>query len=264
MLTAFYSLRLLFIVFHLPQDAARAATARAQEAAALPIAHGMQAHAEAHETHGEGHGEAHGAHDGVLGHEGHGHEGVREPSWWMLAPLAFLGVGAIFSGAFLYYDFVGGHAEEFWHGALAMEHDPLVAAYGSIPFLVKAAPLLAGLAGALLAVAIYLWRRGAAQSLAERFPRLHRFLLRKWYFDELYNRVFVRSAWRFGGAFFHRGDQGTIDRFGPDGVSQLASAWGRHLRAFQTGYLYHYALWMLLGFALLMGWVLVAVRASAF
>ena len=72
-LTAFYSLRLLFVVFHLPQDAARAATARAQEAAALPIAHGMQAHAEAHETHGEGHGEAHGAHgahDGVPGHEG--------------------------------------------------------------------------------------------------------------------------------------------------------------------------------------------------
>ncbi|MDA7999980.1 MAG: NADH-quinone oxidoreductase subunit L [Alphaproteobacteria bacterium] len=235
-LTAFYSLRLLFVVFHLPQDAAAAASARAEEEAA-------HADTDTHE---------HDAHDE--------HDDIREPSRWMLYPLGFLSIGAIFAGAYLHHDFVGEHAAEFWHGALSYAHDPLAAAHGHIPFWVKLSPVAMGVVGAIAAVLLYFVMPARRAALTTKFARAHRFLMHKWYFDEIYNLVFVRNTWRAGGLFFRGGDKGTIDRFGPDGASLAASQWGKCLRILQSGYLYHYALAMLAGLVLLMGWMLIQAR----
>ncbi|MGR4000996.1 MAG: NADH-quinone oxidoreductase subunit L [Alphaproteobacteria bacterium] len=236
-LTAFYSLRLLFVVFHLPQDAAAAASARAEEAL----------------LHDNGGGDTHD--DAHMDADSETHE-PHEPSRWMLYPLGFLSLGAIFSGIFLHHDFVGEHASEFWHGALSYTHDPLVEAHGHIPFWVQLSPVAMGVVGALAAVLLYFVWPERRVSLVGRLPGVYRFLLRKWYFDELYNFVFVRRSWRIGELFFRGGDKGTIDRFGPDGVSQAALVWGRRLRTLQSGYLYHYALAMLLGLVALLGWTL--------
>ena len=252
-LTAFYSLRLLLLVFHLPQDAAVAASVRAEQAAAqLDGEHGAQGE----HQHDEGHGSEHGL-------DSHGFESVRESPMVMLLPLGFLALGAIFSGVFYHHEFVGDHAHEFWGAAISLSHDPLLEAHGKIPFWVKVAPLIAGAIGIALALWLFMRNTTLRAVLATRFAGLYRFLLHKWFFDELYARLFVRPAWRVGEIFFQGGDKNTIDRWGPDGVSALMTQAGARLRRLQTGYLYHYALWMLLGLVLLMGWILFSTTAGA-
>ena len=266
-LTAFYSLRLLLLVFHLPQDTALAASVRAEQAAAQldgeHSAHGAHHHEDAKEADTSG---AHGLDSHELdSHEldSHGFAGVRESPMVMLLPLAFLALGAIFSGVFYHHEFVGDHAHEFWGDAISLAHDPLLEAHGKIPFWVKVSPLVAGAIGIALALWLFMRNTALRTTLATRFAGLHRFLLHKWFFDELYARLFVRPAWRVGEIFFHGGDKNTIDRWGPDGVSSLMARSGARLRKLQTGYLYHYALWMLLGLVLLMGWILFSTTAGA-
>jgi NADH-quinone oxidoreductase subunit L len=81
------------------------------------------------------------------------------------------------------------------------------------------------------------------------FGGLYQFLLNKWYWDELYDMLFVKPAFWFGNLFWKRGDQGTIDRFGPDGAAALVMQGNRIAARLQSGYLYTYALVMLIGLA---------------
>ena len=80
------------------------------------------------------------------------------------------------------------------------------------------------------------------------------FLFNKWYFDELYDRIFVRPAVLFGGWLWRRGDKGTIDYFGPDGLSALVGRLSSRLVHIQTGYVYHYAFAMMIGVVVLLSW----------
>ena len=96
-------------------------------------------------------------------------------------------------------------------------------------------------------------RRRSSSSSAS----LYRFLSNKWYFDELYDVLFVRPSIWLGRLLWKRGDEGTIDRFGPDGAAAaVVRRHPRSPRAIQTGYLYTYALVMLLGVAAAMTWVM--------
>ena len=242
-LTAFYSLRLLLVVFHLPQNEALAAGVRAEQAAA-------QLESE-HEHHHDHHQEHHGA------------EEVRESPYVMLLPLGFLAIGAVFAGVFFHHEFIGDHAHEFWGASLSLAHDPLLEAHGKIPFWVKVSPLVAGAIGIALALWLFMKNTTLLSASATRFAKVHRFLLHKWFFDEFYARVFVRPTWRVGEIFFFSGDKNTIDRWGPDGVSAFLARCGGRLRRVQTGYLYHYALWMLLGLVVLMAWMLLGTTAGA-
>ena len=87
-------------------------------------------------------------------------------------------------------------------------------------------------------------------------PPLYRFLLNKWYFDELYDFLFVRPAFAIGRAFWKGGDGAIIDGLGPDGVSARVLDVARSAVRLQTGYVYHYAFAMLLGAAALTTWYL--------
>ncbi|MCC6482296.1 MAG: NADH-quinone oxidoreductase subunit L, partial [Sphingomonadaceae bacterium] len=89
-----------------------------------------------------------------------------------------------------------------------------------------------------------------------QFHVLYDFLLNKWYFDELYDAIFVKPAFAIGRFFWKRGDEGTIDRFGPHGMAALVVAGGRLTRRLQSGYLYTYALVMLLGLAAAVTWAI--------
>ena len=95
------------------------------------------------------------------------------------------------------------------------------------------------------------WR----SSFTDQFRLLYRFLLHKWYFDELYNAIFVRPAFALGRVFWRRGDVGLIDRFGPNGIAAASGAGQRVLARFQTGYLYNYAFVMLIGVAAAITWI---------
>ena len=95
----------------------------------------------------------------------------------------------------------------------------------------------------------YILAPGTAQALARTIPRLYRFLLNKWYFDELYDLIFVRPAFWLGSLFWKGGDGAIIDGLGPDGVAARVVDGARLAVQLQTGYVYHYAFAMLIGVA---------------
>jgi len=90
--------------------------------------------------------------------------------------------------------------------------------------------------------------------LAADHPILYRFLLNKWYFDEIYDFLFVRPTLWLGRLLWRGGDGWLIDGFGPDGVSARVVDVTRNVIRLQTGYLYHYAFAMLIGAALFITW----------
>jgi NADH-quinone oxidoreductase subunit L len=124
-------------------------------------------------------------------------------------------------------------------------------------------PLAAAIVGLLAAAYVYLLHEGMGARLFKNAGLLYTFFYNKWYFDEIYDFIFVRGAKALGDLFWKGGDQTVIDGFGPNGVSHVAALAGRRLGKLQTGYLYHYAFVMLLGVAGLLTFFLVAVRGGS-
>ena len=117
-------------------------------------------------------------------------------------------------------------------------------------------PLVAGVLGIATAWLAYIRDTEIPGRVARRFRPIYLFLLNKWYFDELYNAIFVRPAFWIGFGLWKKGDGMVIDGLGPDGLSTTArdlSVWASRL---QTGYLYHYAFAMLIGVVALVSWYL--------
>ena len=85
---------------------------------------------------------------------------------------------------------------------------------------------------------------------------LYNFLINKWYFDELYDFIFVNPLKRIGLFFWKKGDINTIDRYGPDGLAKFIKTISHKATIFQSGYLYHYAFVMLVGFSMLLTYLI--------
>jgi NADH-quinone oxidoreductase subunit L len=255
-LTAFYSWRLAFFTFN--GHARWTSEDLEHHWHNRDHAHGHDDHA-THaqiETHDEPLADDH-AH-------GHGHGPVlpHESPWTMALPLALLSIGAIFAGIAFHHQFIGEHNAEFWKGAvfnLPAEH----AAEGGhhAPVWVIWAPLVASVLGLLVAAYVYLLKEGLGARLAARGGPLYTFFYNKWFFDELYDFVFVRGARFLGDLFWKGGDQKLIDGLGPDGVSALSVQVGKGAGRLQSGYVYHYAFVMLLGVAGLLTYALWAWNA---
>lgn len=171
----------------------------------------------------------------------------------MLVPLYILGVGALLGG-FVFYSYFMGYEPEAWWGA-ALFYGPenhILHEYHEVPALVVWSPTIAMVIGFVAAYHFYIRRPDTAPGgMAARNPGLYRFLLNKWYFDELYDAVFVRPSKRLGRFLWKQGDGQVIDRLGPDGISARVSDVAAKVVALQTGYLYHYAFVMLIGVAAL-------------
>tara|TARA_R110000772_G_scaffold15072_42_gene43545 strand:- start:16987 stop:18990 length:2004 start_codon:yes stop_codon:yes gene_type:complete len=172
----------------------------------------------------------------------------------MLVPLGVLSVGAVFAGFVFSHAFIddGG----FWNGAIAYDAG-LMHAMHEVPLWVKLSATAAMLSG--LATAYFMYFRGTDRParLAATFSPLYAFFFNKWYFDELYDRIFIRPAFWFGRLFWKKGDEGTIDRFGPNGIASVIASGSGVMKRFQSGYLYTYALVMLLGLAAAATWIIV-------
>ena len=182
---------------------------------------------------------------------------VHESPKIMMLPLLLLVGGALFAGAIGYYLLGMVDADgEFWKGAIVMrsvEHNILEAAH-HVPAWVIALPLIMAVSGLLLSWLIYVRHPKFPQAVAERVGGLYRFLLNKWYFDELYDGLFVRPAKSVGTFLWHHGDEQTVDALGPDGMAEMAQRGGRITSQAQTGYLYHYVFLMVVGLLSLITW----------
>jgi len=168
----------------------------------------------------------------------------------MLIPLGVLTVGAVLAGYVFKYPFVDGSAEAvngaFWGGSIYFNEN-LVHALHAVPLWVKLAATVVMIAGFIGAYVAYIAKPDIPAKFVSSFGWLHNFVFRKWYFDELYDAIFVKPAFWFGRQFWKLGDIGTIDRFGPNGIAAVVQRGSVAAKTIQSGYLYTYALIMLLG-----------------
>jgi len=190
-------------------------------------------------------------------HASHGDQyHPHESPWTMLVPLGLLALGALAAGMVFHEALIGPEAgAHFWRGSVAFsEH--LAHEIHLVPLWVKLSASAAMITGFLIAFYAYIRNTAFPAAFVEQFGVVYRFLLNKWYFDEIYDVLFVRPSLWLGRFLWKRGDEGTIDRFGPDGAASLVVAGTRLTARIQTGYLYTYALVMLLGVAAAITWVM--------
>ena len=174
----------------------------------------------------------------------------------ILVPLILLSIGAIAAGFVFHGYFIDPSAgEAYWKGSIAFrEH--LMESMESIPLAVKLSATIAMLVGLWTAWMMYIRSPGFPAALVDQFRVVYTFLLNKWYFDELYDLLFVRPAFAIGRLFWHRGDEKTIDRFGPNGSAWVVALGSRVASRVQTGYVYTYAFVMLLGLTGVVTWAI--------
>ncbi|MBC01585.1 MAG: NADH-quinone oxidoreductase subunit L [Rhodobacteraceae bacterium] len=188
---------------------------------------------------------------------------VHESPLVMTVPLMILAVGALLAGFVFKGVFIGDGYDAFWKGALFVsEENHVLHDIHEVPLWVKASPFVMMLGGFAVAWLFYIRSPEIPRQLAERHDGLYRFLLNKWYFDELYDAIFVRPAMWIGRQLWKKGDGTVIDGMGPDGVAarvQNVTTWVVRL---QTGYLYHYAFAMLIGVAALITWSMFSVGGA--
>ena len=211
--------------------------------------------------HGPYRGDAHHGHDHAPAaadddhsHDDHHHapklSEVHESPLVMLVPLGVLALGAIFSGGAFYHYFLGEGVHEFWRHSLVVPegHE------GHLPLWVEFGPLVVTIIGFLIAYYYYILHPKLAAAIQAKQSPIYLFFYNKWYFDELYDFLFVRPALKLGRFLWKRGDGTVIDGLGPDGIAARVLDATRGAVKLQTGYLYHYALAMLLGVVALATW----------
>lgn len=238
LLTSFYSWRLMFLTFY----------GKPRWSQSEHIQHAVH-DAHGHDVHHSHDQSSHGHHDdGTLGY--HPHESP--PS--MLVPLVVLTVGAVFAGYFFSNNFIDN--PDFWGGSIYYNGHLIHSIHGA-PLWVKLSATVVMILGFGIAWYAYIRNPRFPAAFVEQFQALHKFLYNKWYFDELYNFIFVRPAFWLGRVFWKQVDVGIIDRFGPNGAAWAVAQGTRVAQKVQSGYLYSYALVMLLGLVGAISWMMV-------
>ncbi len=176
---------------------------------------------------------------------------IHESPFVMLFPLYVLAIGALGAGAFFFNDFVGENYKEFWGNAILLREQAttVMTEFSHPPTWVFVLPIAAGAVGFLVAFNMYIRRTDIPVQLAKTHSALYQFLLNKWYFDELYDLVFIKPARWLGSKFWTIGDGRIIDGLGPNGVAARVVDLAKRASILQSGYVYHYAFVMLIGVA---------------
>ena len=207
--------------------------------------------------HDHGHHHAHEA----AGHDDHGHHGplkledVHESPPVILVPLFVLAAGALFAGILFAPYFIGEAGREFWHNAIATIYGHTQGEI-ELPLWVELAPLTLTILGFSIAFYYYVLHPELPPIMAARKGMLYTFFYNKWYFDELYDFLFVRPAVKLGRFLWKFGDGRIIDGLGPDGIAARVMDVTRGAVRLQSGYVYHYAFAMLVGVAAFVTWFL--------
>ncbi len=171
----------------------------------------------------------------------------------MLIPLGVLTIGAVAAGQVFAPQFLDSAA--FWAGSI-FYNEPLIHAMHAVPYWVKYSAFVVMLLGFTGAYVAYIAKPDIPGKFVHTFGALHNFVYRKWYFDELYDAIFVKPAFWLGRKFWQLGDIGTIDRFGPNGIAWVVERSATAAKQVQSGYVYTYALIMLLGLVAAVTYVL--------
>jgi NADH-quinone oxidoreductase subunit L len=192
-------------------------------------------------------------------HDYHHYEAAHESSLTMLIPLAVLAIGSIAAGWPFLHLFEGHGAEEFFRNSLTFAaNNHVLEDMERLPLAKLLAPTVMMIGGFLVAWQFYIRRPDIPAALARDQDVLYRFLLNAWYFDKIYDTIFVRPVMWLGRLLWKGGDGIVIDGFGPDGVSARVLDVTRNVVRLQTGYLYHYAFAMLIGVAAFVTWFMFA------
>ena len=175
---------------------------------------------------------------------------VHESPWVMLIPLIVLSAGTVLAGFPMKEFFVGHNQATFWNGSLfTLPSNNLIEEFHHAPALVVWSPFIMMVIGFATAWLFYIARPEIPKAIAREQQPLYQFLLNKWYFDELYNVIFVKPAMWLGRTLWKGGDGFIIDGFGPNGIAARVMDVTRNVVKLQTGYVYHYAFAMLIGVA---------------
>jgi len=188
------------------------------------------------------------------------YEAAHESPLTMLVPLAVLAAGCFLAG-YPFHDLFAGHhgVEEFFRESLKFgANNHVLEEMHGVGWPIKYLPTVMMMGGFVVAAWFYLYRPAVPERLARDHGILYRFLLNKWYFDEIYDFLLVRPTIRLGRLLWRGGDGWLIDGFGPDGISARVFDVTRNVVRLQTGYLYHYAFAMLIGAALFITWFMFA------
>lgn len=181
---------------------------------------------------------------------------VHESPRVMTVPLVFLAIGALFAGMIFSGFFIGSGFEEFWRESLFFgEDNTIMEDFHGVPGWVVWSPFFAMVLGFLVSFYFYILSPDTPRRLADEHSILYRFLLNKWYFDEIYDAIFVRPAKWTGRFLWKKGDGWFIDGLGPDGVAARVADVTQRVVRLQSGYLYHYAFAMMIGVAALITWM---------
>ena len=186
---------------------------------------------------------------------------ARESPMVMLIPLGVLAFGSIMAGLPFKEIFAGHGVESFFRESLTFGKDNhILENMHEVPLSLGVLPTIMMAIGFVIAWQFYIRRPDIPAELARQHDVLYRFLLNKWYFDEIYDLLIVNPVKRLGYVLWKGGDGWLIDGFGPDGVSARVLDVTRNVMRLQTGYLYHYAFAMLIGAAIFITWFMFAVR----
>jgi len=231
-MTSFYSWRLMFLTFW----------GKPRWETSEHIQHAL------HDAHHD-HGHHHAVPAGTGGYHPH------ESPWTMLVPLGLLSVGAVVAGFAFHHSFIDAeHGGEFWGRAIAFNAELMHASH-AVPLWVKLSSTIAMVLGLAVAWQAYIRSPALPGQFVDHARGLYVFLKNKWYFDELYDLLFVKPAFAIGRLLWKGGDQGMIDRFGPNGAAAIVAQGSRMAVRLQSGYLYSYAFVMLIGLVGAVTWV---------
>ena len=180
---------------------------------------------------------------------------VHESPPIMIVPLLVLSLGAIFSGWFAVDYFVGQKMNEFWGSSILMLDDIIEKAH-HIPSWAILLPTIVGLTGIICAWVLYIKSPNLLSRITAAVGPVYKFIYNKWYFDELYDLIFVRPCFYLGRGLWKSGDGYVIDAVGPDGIADSVLNLAKRAGKVQSGYLYHYAFAMMIGVLILITWFL--------
>ncbi len=180
-------------------------------------------------------------------------EKIHESSLLMLTPLVFLTIGSLFSGYIFKETFIGLESQNFWSGSIffleQIKQEKLSA------FLLFLTPTIVTLIIPVIYF-LYIKDKNILENTKKINLPLYHFLLNKWYIDDIYDFIFVKPIKKIGIFFWKKGDEDTIDRFGPNGMSNLVKYLSNKTVKFQTGYIYDYAFVMLIGLSALITYLI--------
>ncbi|HKY85741.1 MAG TPA: NADH-quinone oxidoreductase subunit L [Pseudorhodoplanes sp.] len=192
-------------------------------------------------------------------HDHHHYEEAHESPYTMLVPLGILAAGSILAGYPFKELFAGHHVTEFFRESIKFgDGNTIINDMHHVPLAVMLTPTVMMALGFVVSWYFYIREPKIPVELARQHDVLYRFLLNKWYFDEIYDFLLVRPAKWLGYTLWKRGDGWLIDGFGPDGVSARVLDVTRNVVRLQSGYLYHYAFAMLIGAAMLITYFMFA------